>query len=281
MKTLPYLEFRLAQSQHQCPVANLAEPQRRAIRAEAERQWRLEERILCSDEGRACGLDAGRVEAALGEIRARYANQAAYLADLAANGLDEALLRAATGRALRVDAALEAVAACAPPVSMQDAEIFYWQHRARFDLPETRQARHILITVNDALPGKTPTAVQAEIADLARRARDNPASFSALALRYSECPTAMQDGLLGWVQPGQLYPELDAALFAMMPGELAVAASPLGWHVLRCDDIRPAELQPFGEVASKLVSALQLRRRQKRVADWLKSLPEPETSLAC
>ncbi len=272
MKTLPYLEFQLAQARHQCPVANLAEPQRRAIRAEAERQWRLEEQILCSDEGRACGLDAGRVNAALAEIRARYADQTAYLADLAANGLDEALLRAAIGRALRVDAVLEAVAAAAPAVSMQDAEIFYWQHRARFDLPETRQARHILITVNETLPGKTPAAVQAEIASLAGRVRENPGVFSALALRHSECPTALQEGLLGWVPRGQLYPELDAALFAMSPGELATVASPLGWHLLRCDDIRPAGSRVFADVAPQLVKNLSTERRRKVVAAWLKRL---------
>lgn len=279
MKTLPYLEFRLAQSRHQKALSVLSEVERRAIRAEALRQWQLEERILTSAQGQACRVDSEEIVAALKLIRERYPDATRYRADLAANGLDEALLREAMARELRVDAILACVAASLPQVTLQDAEIFYWQHHARFTVPEARRAAHILLTVNDALPGKSEAAVHAEACVLAAQLADAPGSFSALALRHSECPTALQDGDLGWVPRGQLYPQLDAALFEMNPGECRILASPLGWHLLRCDKIRPAGIRDFSDVAPQLLKNLAAERQKKAVASWLKQLPQSQ--LAC
>ncbi len=280
MDTLPYLEFRLARQRDPGAAAAPDVAQRTAMRGEAERQWRLEERILDSEEGHACRVDAAEVAAAFATIRGRYDSEASFRADLAANGLSEAILREALGRELRVDAILARVTGEAPAVSLQDAEIFYWQHRQRFIVPEARRASHILLTVNDTLEDKSVTQVRAAMEALASQLRDAPDSFAALALRHSECPTALEDGVLGWVPRGHLYPELEAALFAMQPGECRIVASPLGWHLLRWEAIRAEAPQAFESVADKIVSALQTKRDKHAVAQWLKQLPRQERRLA-
>lgn len=280
MRTLPYLEFCLAQLRDTHAAAAPDAAQRATIRAEAERQWRVQERILDAGEGLACRVDAAQVAAAFATIRGRYDSEAGFRADLAANGLSEAVLREALGRELRVDAILAQITSEAPAVSLQDAEIFYWQHQQRFIVPEARRASHILLTVNDALADKSASQVLAALEALASQLREAPDSFAALALRHSECPTALEEGVLGWVPRGHLYPELESALFAMLPGECRIVASPLGWHLLRCEAIRAEAPQDFESVADKIVSALQARRNKHALAQWLKQLPRQERRLA-
>jgi len=67
-----------------------------------------------------------------------------------------------------------------------------------------------------------------------------PHQFDALAQRYSECPTAMREGRIGFVRRGQLFPQLDEALFRLRAGELSsVVESDMGFHVLLCKAIQP------------------------------------------
>lgn len=264
MDTLPYLEFRLAQEQ-----PNTAQSERQQL---ARRQWRLEQKILSSPQSQDHPLDPTSLAQALQTIRDRYDNIASYLAALAAQGLDEAMLAEALERESRAEAILAGVAARQAPVTLQQAEAFYHAHQERFFQPEARQARHLLITINPDLAENTPDAVEQRITTIAAKLAAAPAQFADEALRHSECPSALQGGELGWVQRGQLYPELDAALFAMQAGEIRIATSPLGQHVLLCETIRPAAVLPFADVAEKLLASLQERQNRKIQAAWLKTL---------
>jgi peptidyl-prolyl cis-trans isomerase SurA len=64
-------------------------------------------------------------------------------------------------------------------------------------------------------------------------------SFAAEAHQYSQAPGAAGGGDLGWVQEGQLDPELDRALEKMQPGQLsAPIRTNKGYHILLLRDIR-------------------------------------------
>ncbi|MDR3413831.1 MAG: nitrogen fixation protein NifM [Formivibrio sp.] len=271
--TLPYLEFQTAIARHQQPLSQLPEEAQSEIRRDASRQWKLEERILKSPEALRCPADPACVAQALETIRARYADRGSYLADLAANGLDEALLTEALARELRVEAVLALVTSSVPKVTAQDAEIFYWQHRARFEISEARQTRHILITINEDLASNRRAEALARINAVAAILAADLSAFADQAMRHSECPTAMSGGELGWVTRGQLYPELDAVLCEMHAGQLSAAVeSPLGFHLLYCEAVREASFHDFAEVADKLVESLQKRRDKQAHTEWLKAL---------
>ena len=262
MHTLPYLEFVLAQGQPVSPNH----------RAQARYLWQQQQRILQSPEALGCEITVNTVADAVKTIRERYPDLSSYLADLAAHRLDEALLSEALSRQLQVEAALEVVRTRVPRVTAMEAEIFYWQHHARFLRAEARQASHILITVNAELPGNRAPEARQRLDGVARELAADPTRFAELALRHSECPTALEGGTLGWVPRGKLYPELDAALFAMAEQELRPVESPMGWHLLRCDAIRPEAPVDFSEVQDKLQATLQQRREQKAERQWLDAL---------
>lgn len=157
-------------------------------------------------------------------------------------------------------AAKAPAAPSATPVTETEAEIFYRLNPGRFARPERRTVRHILITYDTP---EERAAAAALLNDLAAKLRAG-ADFAKLALRHSQCPTAVQDGLVGSVPRGQLFPELDAALFALAAGEVsAVLETEIGLHILRCDAILPADTIPFADVRDRIVAALNAQRRRQ------------------
>jgi rhodanese-related sulfurtransferase len=67
-----------------------------------------------------------------------------------------------------------------------------------------------------------------------------------------------QGGDLGWITPGLMVPEFDAAAFFFPVGELATTKSEFGWHVLRVAEasyVSP-EMQPL-ELKERLAEATE------------------------
>jgi nitrogen fixation protein NifM len=270
---LAYLELKTAQTLFGKAPVELADAELAKVRNLADRQFGIEARVLRAPEARDASVPPASLEAALGEIRKRYPAEEEFLADLARNGLDPSTFAEALERELRVEAVLEKVGARAPQVSEIDVELFYQYHPEQFARPETRRARHILVTINPDMPDNTATAARARIETIAARLRNSPKRFEEQALKHSECPTALQGGLLGDVPSGKLYPELDAALFAMTAGQISdVLESPLGYHLLLCESIREARTLSLNQAREPIRTLLEQRRKRICQQAWAKQL---------
>jgi peptidyl-prolyl cis-trans isomerase C len=210
-----YLSLKLATQMFSKPLDALGPDERRKLGRVAARQQELETLILSTPEAAQVALPPATVSGSLQEIRDRYASNEDYQADLQRIGLDEASLRQAVERDLVVDAVLDRVAARAAVVSETEVEIFWFMHKERFRRAETRTMRHILITINDALAGSERHVALEKITAIRQRLQKEPQRFAEQALKHSECPTAMNGGLLGNVPRGQLYPQLESAAFAL------------------------------------------------------------------
>jgi peptidyl-prolyl cis-trans isomerase C len=188
------------------------------IERQADKSYDLESLVLGSPEAARVAIPPGRIENALSALRRRYPGRDAFLADLAGNGLDEEALGRALERELIFDAVMQAVSLNRPTVTESDERLFFELHKERFTRPERRTVRHILITVNEQLEENRRGAARSRIQRLADKLDDRPDRFPRLARTHSECPTAMEDGRLGTLARGRLYPELDAVLFSLDEG---------------------------------------------------------------
>jgi nitrogen fixation protein NifM len=281
-----YLEFKMAQSLYRKAVAALTDAERREVQRVAARQRRIEAKVLATPEASGVCVPDATLESAVGEIRQRYGDEAEYLADLAANGLDPGVLEAALRRELAVEAVLEKVSSGAAPVSDTDAELFYRLHIDRFVQPERRRASHILVTINDTFAENRRDAARQRLASIAQRLAREPERFAEQAAKHSECPTALQGGLLGEYRRGQLFAALDAALFALREGELSeVVESPLGFHLLRCDAILPPRAIPFHQALPRIRTTVADQRARNLQRAWLRRVhqegsPQPQAATA-
>jgi len=216
-----YLTLKLAAQLFAKPLEALAADELRRVRIVATRQQEIEALILSTPEAAGVMLPEASIEASLKEIRDRYGSDEDYHADLDRIGLDAASLRQAVERDMRVEALLEKVGARAAAVSDTEVEIFWFMHKERFRRAETRVLRHILVTINEQLTGNERGTARASIEAIRARLLKNPERFAEQALKHSECPTAMNGGLLGQVPRGKLYPEIDAVAFALPVGGLS------------------------------------------------------------
>lgn len=268
-----YLALKAAQKNYGKSTAALSGAELARVRSMAQRQHRLESSVLASDEASATLVPPVTLQAALDEIRGRYTNPQEFIEDLALNGLDESGFAAAMESELRVEAILEKVGTRAGRVSDVDIELYYHYHPDQFRRPETRQVRHILITVNDTIADNTRIAAQQRISSIVARLVKEPQRFEEQALKHSECPTALQGGALGDLPRGKLFPVLDAALFEMKAGEVSgVLETELGFHVLRCDAITGADVLNLDQARSHIRKMLELKRKRACQQAWLKQL---------
>jgi nitrogen fixation protein NifM len=272
-QAVAYLELKAAQNLFGKPPAALEAGERARVQRVAAKQYGLEARVLAAPEARDATVPSASLAAALHEVKKRYADAADFHADLLHNGLDEAGFTDALERELRVEAVLEKVGTRAARVSDIDVELYYQYHADQFRRPETRHARHILVTVNEALPDNARPVAQSRIEAIAARLARDPERFAEQAMKHSECPTALQGGVLGEVPCGQLYPELDAALFSMREGDLSkILESPMGLHLLRCDGITPAAVPGLKAAHGPIRTLLEQRRKRVCQQAWVKHL---------
>ena len=268
-----YLRLKLSQELYRKPPSMLEPVERQRVDSVAARQRSIEQRILSSAEAAQVVLPASSLSQALAEVRGRYGSDEEFLVDIESSGLDHEGLMAAIERDLKFDAILDGVASRIADVSETDIEIFYLMHRDKFCRPENRTLRHVLVTINESLKGNDRASARRKIDNVRARLLKSPERFAELAMRYSECTTAMNGGLLGVVEKGQLFSELEKAAFALNVDELSrVVESPVGFHVIHCVAVESASEQPLAAVREKIRTHLIESRRRAAQKEWIATL---------
>lgn len=268
-----YHRLRAAAERFQTAVDALETAQRLEVERLAERTWALESRVLATEEARDTLISERRLDEALAEVQRRYPDAGEFQEDLARHGLDEPTLRRALRRELIFDAVMTRVGARAEAVSEEEVRQFHAEHAERFQIPERRTARHILITINSDYAENSREAARARIDAIAEEVQTDPHAFGQLARRHSECPTAMEDGRLGALPRGRLYPELDAALFALDAGQVSgVLESEVGFHLLWCECIEPARTVDLDQAREQIRTRLEAQRRHDCQKAWIARL---------
>jgi peptidyl-prolyl cis-trans isomerase C len=270
-----YLALKAAQKLYSKATAALQPEEFERVQNMAQQQHKLEARVLAAPEARGVMVPPSTLEAAMQEIRGRYPAVEEFNSDLEKNGLDEAAFAIALEREMKVEAVLEKVGTQAASVSDMDVELYYQYHPEQFRRPETRLVRHILITINEAIPENSRAAAQERIATLATRLAKEPLRFEEQALKHSECPTALDGGKLGDLPRGKLFPVLDEALFNLKVGEVSgVLESELGFHILRCDKITDAGVLGYDQAKLHIRKLLEQKRKRASQQAWVKELLE-------
>lgn len=115
------------------------------------------------------------------------------------------------------------------------------------------KARHILVETEDQ--------AKKIIADLNKGAK-----FDDLAKKLSKDPgSGANGGDLDWAAPASFVPEFSEAMMKLGKGQTTAVPvkSQFGYHVIRVDDIREAQLPKVDEVKPQITQQLQQQRLQK------------------
>ena len=272
-QTDPYALLRAALALFKKTPDELQADELRQAEVQAVNEFKIENRILNAPEAGAVIISEKELQAAYQEIRDRYVDDEALFIDLEKNHLDKDSLNAALYRQCRVNVVMELIASRAPDVNEVEIGIYYHLHPEQFNLPERREASHLFISINPDYPENTREAALSRMQEISAKLHKKPYKFAELALKHSECPTALQGGVLGIVPRGKLYPELDAVLFSIRAGEVSeIVESEIGFHLVLCKQIQRAETLSLQKAAPKIREIMLERSRRTCQRAWLASL---------
>jgi len=136
-------------------------------------------------------------------------------------------------------------------LSEQELRQRYEAAEARFLSPELRRASHILLEITDERNDDQTQALAASLIERINEGED----FAQLAEANSADPiSAEAGGDLGLIEPGQMMPEFERALYDLNePGDLSEPVrTRFGWHVIRLDEIQPPEGLSFEDAKAQI-----------------------------
>ena len=142
------------------------------------------------------------------------------------------------------------------PVSEEEIKKAYEARAAAFKVEEQRRASHILV--------KTKEEADKVVGELKR----NPGAFAELAKKQSQDPgSAEKGGDLGWFARGAMVKPFEEAVFSMKQGEIKVAQSEFGFHVVKLTGIQAGKTRPLEEVRKELAADLTRQKGAKKFTE--------------
>jgi peptidyl-prolyl cis-trans isomerase D len=143
-----------------------------------------------------------------------------------------------------------------PQPSQQQIQQYYNDHSSDYSVPDQAKSRHILISVAEGADAKADAAAKAKAESVLKQLQAG-GSWTELAKKYSDDPGSKdQGGELGFAQRGKMVPEFDKAIFTQKIGDIAIAKSSFGYHIIQVEERQSAHTQPLSEVQANIVAAL-------------------------
>jgi peptidyl-prolyl cis-trans isomerase D len=132
----------------------------------------------------------------------------------------------------------------------------YEARASAFRVEEQRRASHILVKTKEEAD-KIAAAVKAA-----------PNRFAELAKKNSQDPgSAEKGGDLGWFGRSMMVKPFEDAVYSMKQGEVQVAQSEFGFHVIRLTGVQEGKNRPLEEVRKELAADLARQKGQKKYSE--------------
>lgn len=152
----------------------------------------------------------------------------------------------------------------------EDLKQYYRDHFADEIDPEIVHLRHILITITNRDDPEEREEAEKRMEEI----ENSKLSFENLAMRYSECPSAVNGGDLGNTKISDLYPEIAMALKDRQPGpERFVVETEMGLHLIEFLERKVAgtmDEEAKRKIARKKFSNLKNKATLKALAGRIK-----------
>lgn len=153
------------------------------------------------------------------------------------------------------------------PVSDEDAQKYYDEHKETFIVPAAVKASHILIELPKDAPAGNVKKARAKAASILKDIRSGKVKFEDAAKEHSACPSKGRGGDLGFFTKGQMVPPFEKAAFALEKGALIKepVRTDFGFHIIKVTDTRNAVTRAFGEVKEDIKAQLAEQRQIEAV----------------
>ena len=232
---------------------------------------RLIDRHLILQEAKRLGVtvETDEVLERYDAFRNKFPSDELFHQSLAQTGLSEEQLKQRVREQLMLQRVIDTKVRSMITVSPMEVSKELGAHPEAEKPGDRMRVSHLLVRVNEHRPEEEARKLIENLhAQLAQGA-----DFSATAKRYSEDQHRDEGGDMGWVAPGELMPELDAALSALKVGELSgPIQSRLGFHLVRGEERKPTSDLSVMEAHHAVSQQIYQKKFQKAFARWVGEL---------
>ena len=237
----------------------------------------LYEELLLLSRADQLGVDVSeaQVDAALAEMREGFGikTDEEFQRAAAQSGLTIPQLRDQVQRNLKMRGVLEREVYARVNVDEEDLRRYYSRNPEEFRLPEQVRLQEVVVLETSALD---PAGRE----QLARQLRQELGSAGATGVaevvaRHAGEGTTSNLIDLGWVDHGDLAPELERAAWDLAPGAVSEPVPGRGGlHLIQMVERRPSRVQAFAEVSEQIARKERNRVYQEEMIEYMKELQE-------
>src|SRR6185436_18409681 len=250
-----------AESQKQ-DFPEVGTPEYEAVKANAvkallaQREWEL--------EGESMGIKVTdqEIETQLNQKKEQFGltDEQKYQAELAKAGITDAQVRDQVRIEILTNKIYEAVT---KKVTVTDADVqaYYDQNATKYQQPESREVRHILVK-SEAQAQKLHDQIE------------NGADFAALAKKYTQDTASKADGGKITAFKGRTVQAFDDFVFSAKTGELSdPIKTEFGWHIVETlGPIKPGTTKSLDQVKDTIKTMLLQTKQNAAMRAWIASL---------
>ena len=203
-------------------------------------------------------------------FKEQFGSEEAFVEALKANNFTEDKLVADLGEQSLIQQVFEKEVYGDIVIDEEAMKAFYEENKdAMFQMPESVEASHILVMVNDT---QNEADALSKILDVKSKI-DAGLDFGEAAVQYSEGPSNTQKGYLGQFGRGQMVPEFEEAAFSQ---EVGVVGEPVltqfGYHLILTTAKNEASIISFDESKGFIEQQMSQEEYNTKSAEFIENL---------
>ncbi len=231
-----------------------------------------EELLFQESQKKNIKIEQTTMDASLADIQKKFNNEEDFLKALKGMNLSKADFLLKLRRGLSTSKLINTQIGEKIQIPEKESQEFYKAHPEYFKVPEQAKASHILIKLEPNADETKRSAALKKIKEVQKELK-NGETFASLAQKYSEGPTNVKGGDLGYFSRGQMVKPFEDAAFALKPGETSeIVETSFGLHLIQLTDKKPEGTLDYKEVKEKISQHLKQKRMKQDVTTYIQDL---------
>lgn len=187
-------------------------------------------------------------------------------------GITMDVMRTHVGQANTIQKLLEVTVYPQSMVSEKESRLFFENNPQYFKKPEEVKASHILIQVSPEATDEEKLAARERIEAVQKKIAAGD-DFAELARQYSDGPSKVNGGNLGYFDRTKMVKPFSDAAFELEPGQVSdIVETRFGYHLIKVYDKKPKTVYVFEDIKVRLGQLLQQQKIQKETIRYLEEL---------
>jgi peptidyl-prolyl cis-trans isomerase C len=219
-------------------------------------------------------VESSEIEAQLDTIKKRFVNSAGFEKAMEQMGMTENEVKKEIERGIAIKKLIDQEVAQAITISEDESKSFYQKNPDLFTQPEQVKASHILIKVDPKASDAEKIQARKKIESIQEKIKQG-GDFAELAREYSEGPSSVRGGDLGFFQRGQMVKPFEDVAFALKTNDVSpIVETPFGYHLIKVVDKKDKHILSYEEVKERIDQRLKNEKVEEGARKYIDRLKE-------